>query len=194
MSWSYVGSQLVYSTRPAACLPEAPTVANYSPREASRIQFFIQRKSFQQSILSTQFNPSTRMPTSLMMALLGNTNTLPVAYKYNTVQYKMSIQYKYTSTILPLPMSLLMELSVLKIVQDKFSPLCCINQSIIYFEGVHHTFLVYRRDNFFFFLVQFLWCHCFLCDSQGVPSRTGSPKVLGIYSLALTVVFTCWHS
>ena len=67
------------------------------------------------------------MPTSLMMALLGNTNTKPVAHKYNTVKYKMSIQYKYTSTILPLPMSLLMELSVLKIVQDKFSPLCCMN-------------------------------------------------------------------
>ena len=26
-----------------------------------------------------------------------------------------------------------------------------------------------------------------------MPSRTGSPRVLGIYSLALTLVFTYWH-
>ena len=62
------------------------------------------------------------------------------------------------------------------------------------FRGVHHTLLVYRGDNFFFILVELLCCHCFLCDSQGVPSRTGSPRVLGIYSLALTLVFNYWHS
>ena len=62
------------------------------------------------------------------------------------------------------------------------------------FRGVHHTLLVYRGDNFFFILVQLICSHCFLCGSQGVPSRTGSPKVLGIYSLALTLVFNYWHS
>ena len=34
------------------------------------------------------------------------------------------------------------------------------------------------------------FCHWFLADFQGIPSRTGSPRVLGIYSLAPFVMFT----
>ena len=51
-------------------------------------------------------------------------------------------------------------------------------------------YAIYRGDNFFLNLGLVFCCHCLLWVSQGVPSRTGSPRVLGIYSLAPFVMFT----
>ena len=64
-----------------------------------------------------------------------------------------------------------------------------INQSI-YILRVTPYILGFQIHLEFFFLKDILFCHWFVADFQGVPSRTGSPRVLGIYSLAPFVMFT----
>ena len=52
--------------------------------------------------------------------------------------------------------------------------------SINIFRGLHHTFWVSRYIKSFSSWMISCFCHWFLTDFQGVPSRTGSPRVLGI--------------